>query len=276
MLSVSQTLTTVSLTLKGLFIILATLMLSLYWTIDSKRAIHSLLLLLPTNHRDSTRELITEMEDKVGAYVRGQAILCALIGALALTAYLLIGVPYAIVLALFAGVMEAVPYIGPTLGAIPALLMAASVDPQKAIWVIIATIIIQQLENALLVPRIMKKAVGVNSFVALLAIFAFGTLGGILGVLLAIPIAAILQLLLDRFVLKANLTDQPADSGRDNFSRLRYYAQDLIQDIRKQFRQQEEEIVPSPDYKLIEEDLEAIAADLDSILAQALAAEANL
>jgi hypothetical protein len=111
--------------------------------------------------------------------------------------------------------------------------------------------------------------------VALLAIFAFGTLGGILGVLLAIPIAAILQLLLDRFVLEANLTDQPADSGRDNFSRLRYYAQDLIQDIRKQFRQQEEEIVSSPDYRHIEEDLEAIAADLDSILAQALSAEAN-
>ena len=276
MLSVTQTLNTVSLALKGFFITLATLMLSLYWTLDSERAIHSVLLLLPSQHREAAQTLINEMEDKVGAYVRGQAILCAVIGLLALIAYLIIGVPYAIVLALFAGLLEAVPYVGPTLGAIPALLMAASVDPQKAIWVIVATIIIQQLENTLFVPRIMKKAVGVNSFVALLAIFTFGTLGGILGVLLAIPIAAILQLMLDRFLLQANRADEQNDNGRDNFSRLRYYTQDLIQDIRKQFWQQEELLPMANNHKLIEEDLEAIATDLDSILAQALAPEGNL
>ncbi|MCB0190582.1 MAG: AI-2E family transporter [Anaerolineae bacterium] len=263
-----QTLAMVGFTLKATFITIATLMLSLYWTLDSERAIRSALLILPSEHRDSTREMIDEMQIKVGAYIRGQAILCLSIGVMALIAYLWIGVPYAIVLALFAGLMEAVPYIGPVLGAVPALLVAASIAPDKAIWVAVATLIIQQLENTFLAPGIMSKAVGVNTFVALLAIFAFGSLGGILGVLLAIPAAAILQMLLNRFVLnQSTLEQQQNEFGRDKLSRLRYHTQDLIQDVRKQIR--DDELVPEDDdAKLIEEDIEAIASDLESILAQ--------
>jgi hypothetical protein len=135
-----------------------------------------LLLLVPTGQRERIRDLVSAMETKVGAYVAGQGILCLVIGILALVAYLLIGLPYPLVLALVAGVMEAVPMVGPLLGAIPAAVIALSIAPSKLVWVIVATIVIQQVENSLLVPRVMRKAVGVNPFVSLLALFAFSSL----------------------------------------------------------------------------------------------------
>ena len=125
---------------------------------------------------------------------------------MALVAYLLIGLPNALVLALVAGVLEAVPLLGPLLGAIPAAVIALSIAPSKLIWVVVATVVIQQLENAVLVPRVMRKAVGVNPFVSLLAMFALSSLFGIAGALMAIPIAAMVQLLLDRFVFGPTAT----------------------------------------------------------------------
>ena len=87
------------------------------------------------------------MISKVGAYVRGQVILCAVIGILALIAYLAIGLPNALTLALIAGVMEAIPMVGPILGAVPALLIAASIGLDKVVWVVAATMVIQFLRT---------------------------------------------------------------------------------------------------------------------------------
>jgi predicted PurR-regulated permease PerM len=167
------------------------------------------------------------METKVGFYIAGQGILCLVIGIMALLAYLLIDLPNALVLALMAGVLEAVPMIGPLLGAIPAALVALSIAPEKLVWVIVATVVIQQLENSLLVPRVMRKAVGVNPFVTLLALFAFSSLFGIAGALMAIPMAAIIQLVLNRFIFHPAALEPEVSAGRDYASRLRYDAQDL-------------------------------------------------
>ena len=108
------------------------------------------------------------METKIGSYIVGQSVLCLIVGSMALVAYLLIGLPDALILALMAGILEAVPLIGPLLGAFPASVVALSIAPSKLVWVIVATTIIQQVENSLLVPRVMRKAVGVNPFVSLL------------------------------------------------------------------------------------------------------------
>ena len=185
-----------------LFMAAAILLLSVHWTLDGRRTIQSLLLLIPTGKQETISELISAIEAKVGSFIIGQAVLCFVIAIMALVAYLLIGLPNAFVLALVAGVLEAVPMVGPLLGAIPAAVIALSISPTKVIWVIVATIVIQQLENNLLVPRVMRKAVGVNPFVSLLAIFAFTSLFGIAGALIAIPVAVIIQLLLDRFVFR--------------------------------------------------------------------------
>lgn len=186
-----------------------------------------------------------------------------------LISYMLIGLPNALLLAILAGVLEAVPIVGPLLGAIPAAAVALSIAPSKLIWVIVSAVVIQQLENSFLVPRVMRKAVGVNPFVSLLAIFAFSSIFGIAGALMAIPMAAIIQILLNRFVFQPEETDLIISNKRDQASLLRYQTQDLAQDLRKQARLNKrgsDQMIKQIDKTM--DEIESIATDLDVLLSQ--------
>jgi predicted PurR-regulated permease PerM len=273
--SAGQALGYVASAAKVIFIAIVILVLAFYWTLDGPRTIQSFLLLVSHDQRESISELISAMESKVGFYIAGQGILCLVIGIMALLAYLLIGLPNALVLALMAGVLEAVPMIGPLLGAIPAALVALSIAPDKLVWVIVATVVIQQLENSLLVPRVMSKAMGVNPFVTLLALFAFSSLFGIAGALMAIPMAAIIQLVLNRFVFHPAAMEPEVSAGRDYASRLRYEAQDLAQDLRKQARLKK----GGSDLRVkqidqVMDEIETITTDLDALLSRASTSDA--
>jgi predicted PurR-regulated permease PerM len=170
-------------------------------------------------------------ETKLGGYIRGQGLLCVAVGVTAFVAYLLIGLPYALVLAVFAGVMEMVPIFGPALGAVPALLVALSIDPGKALWVVVATAIIQLLENTILVPRIMKHSMGVNPIIVLLSLIAFSSVFGFVGALLALPLAAIIQLLVSRVVLTAAESARQAHEKELEIQSLIDETQDLMQSL---------------------------------------------
>lgn len=265
--SAGQVLGYLALAVNGIFTTGAILLLAFYWTLDGPRLIKSMLLSAPMSQRESIRDLVTAMETKVGAYIAGEGILMLAVGGMALIAYQLIGLPYVLVLAFAAGLMEAVPIIGPLLGAIPAVLVALTLGPDKLIWVIVVTVLIQQLENSFLVPRIMRKAVGVNPFVTLLALFAFSSLMGVAGALLAIPMAAIIQLLINRFIFYPSSTEVSAALGRNYASQLRYEAQELVQDLRNEARRSKE----GSDQRVNQQDqimdeIEAITADLDMLL----------
>jgi predicted PurR-regulated permease PerM len=253
-----------------IFVGAAVLLLAFYWTLYGSRTLQSLIVLLPIGQRQPTRILVQAMEAKVGAYIAGQGVLCLSIFILSLAAYMLIGLPFPLVLALAAGLMEIVPMVGPLIGAIPAAIIALTISPTMFIWVVVATIVIQQVENSLLVPRVMRKTVGVNPFVSLLAIFAFSTMFGIAGALMAIPIAAVLQLLLERFVFDPGSMETEVSPGRDYSSRLRYEAQDLVQDLRKQARLKKggsDQTVRQTDQVM--DEIEMLASDLDLLLAEA-------
>ncbi len=268
MVSAGQALNNVALAGKIILESIVILVLAFYWTLDGPQTIRLFLLLLPQSKREGIRELISAMETRMSYYVAGQGVLCLLIGMMALSTYLLIGLPHALVLALMAGVLEAVPMIGPILGVVPAALVALSVAPEKLVWVIAATVVIQQLENSLLVPRVMRKAVGVNPFVTLLALFAFSSLFGIAGALMAIPMAAIIQLLLNRFVFQHSAMEPEVSAGRDYASRLRYEAQDLIQDLRKQARLKKGgSTLRVKQIDQVMDEIETITTDLDALLA---------
>jgi predicted PurR-regulated permease PerM len=258
----------------SLFAVISVLFLTFYWILDRERILRSLLLLAPTAQRDRVREILATTEIRVGAYVRGVALLCAFIGGMALLSYLLIGLPHALLLGLMAGVLEVVPLVGPVLGALPAVLIALSSDPTKVLWVIAAVTVIQFSENHFLVPRIMNKTVGVNPVVSLLAFAAFSSLFGFAGALLAIPMAVLIQILLDRFLLGSDALPSSAPAGRDRLSLLRYEAQELVQDVRKQMRTKEGDIIDETSDE-VEDQIEAIATDLDSILARMDSAESQ-
>ncbi len=267
--SAEQALGYLSSAARVIFIIAAVLLLAYHWTLDGPRIIQSFLQLIPKSQREDLRELVSAMEAKVGFFIAGQGILCLAIGIMALVAYLLIGLPNALVLALIAGLLEAIPMVGPLLGAIPAAIIAFSLSPIKLIWVIVATLIIQQVENSILVPRVMRKAVGVNPFVSLLAIFTFSSIFGIAGAFMAIPMAAIIQLIFDRFVFHPSTIESETLTGRDYTSRLRYEAQDLADDLRKQARfKQGGSVLRVKQIDKVMDEIETITTDLDALLSQ--------
>jgi predicted PurR-regulated permease PerM len=248
----------------AVFPVIAVILLAIYWTLEKERIRQAALLLVPIKRRGEVRELLLEIDTKVGGYLMGQGLLSLSIGTLALIAYMLIGLPNALLLALFAGLMEAVPLIGPFIGAIPAILIALTISPTSALWVVLSTAIIQQIENNLLVPRVMKRTVGVSPLVTLLALIGFGSLFGILGALIALPLAAVIQLILERYVLPTDAVPQ-MDNGRDQLSRLRYETNELVNDIRSYVRNKDS--IPSAQSDTLEDEVEAIAIDLESYLA---------
>jgi predicted PurR-regulated permease PerM len=248
----------------AVFPVIAVILLAIYWTLEKERIRQAALLLVPIQRRVEVRELLLEIDAKVGGYLMGQGLLSLSIGILALIAYMLIGLPNALLLAVFAGLMEAVPLIGPFIGAIPAILIALTISPMSALWVVLATAVIQQIENNLLVPRVMKRTIGVSPLVTLLALIAFGSLFGILGALIALPLAAVIQLILERYLLSTG-TLPTIDNGRDHLSRLRYETNQLVNDIRAYIRHKDS--MPSAQSDTLEDEVEAIAVDLESYLA---------
>jgi predicted PurR-regulated permease PerM len=133
------------------------------------------------------------IDDVLSAYIRGQLLLCLFVGGLATLSLFIIGVPFALVLGLIAGLLEALPYIGPILGAIPALVVALLSDPGTAIWTAIAFFSIQQIENLILVPRIAGESVKLHPAVVMVVLVVGNELAGFWGMLVAVPTTAVIR-----------------------------------------------------------------------------------
>ncbi len=131
---------------------------------------------------------IVEVESRVGGWVRGELFLMSVIGVLSYIGLTILGIPYALPLAILAGLLEAVPGIGPIISAIPAILLGLTISPVIALGATIMSIVIQQLENNLIVPKIMQSATGVRPLVTIIVLMTGFTLGGALGAVLAMPV----------------------------------------------------------------------------------------
>jgi predicted PurR-regulated permease PerM len=258
----------------GLFAVFA---IAFYWSLEGDVIARRLILRAPSARRDELRALVAESQGKIAAFFRGQLILCSIIGLASTVAYLLLGIPNAFLLGLLMALFESVPLLGPFLGAIPALLVTMSAAPDKVVWVIGALVLIQTLESNLLVPRVMDRSVGVNAIITMLALAAFGALFGLLGALLAVPLAAILQIVVGRILFNAPIREDTtpaapvgADVSRSRIGVLRLEAQYVMDAVRKQARSAEEngEAIEDP-VEETEDDIEAIAAELDSLLSTA-------
>jgi predicted PurR-regulated permease PerM len=252
---------------RGLLFSALVLFLSYYWLCYRARAVQAIALLIPIDYRTEATTLWNQIEEKIGAFVRGLALLGLIIAILSAVGYLLIGLPYALTIAVIAGLLEAIPYVGPLLTLALAGLVGLSVSPGMAAAAVGVAAVMQLIESTVIVPRVMDRAVGVRPVVTLLALAIFELLFGLLGALLAVPLAAVFQVLLDSFVLRAPAPDQLEIGGRDRLALLRYQTQDLASDLRQQVRSKTADVDEETD--AAEEQLEALLLDLDSLLATA-------
>lgn len=150
-----------------------------------------------------------DVEHKVGGWMRGQLLLCLIIGTIATVSYGILDVRFWPLLGLWAGITEIIPIVGPWIGGVPAVIVALTQGTDKAILVAIVIVGMQSLENWVLVPRVMKGAVGLTPLTVFLAILAGTQFMGITGAVLAIPIAAAIQVILSDYFASRQLKREP-------------------------------------------------------------------
>lgn len=183
----------------GIFSLIGFFMLTFYLTVEERGMKKFVSSISPAKYQPYLVQKIHQIQFKMGAWFRGQLILSLAVGLVTYIGLLILGVDYALVLALLAGVFEFVPYVGPIVSAIPAVFLAFPQSPGKALAVLILYLVIQQLENQVLVPKIMQRAVGLNPVVVIIVMLIGAKLGGLLGILLAVPTATILSIFLEDF-----------------------------------------------------------------------------
>ena len=180
-------------------IALATVLtLVFFWLVENARLQRYVLAYLPARRRGGARRAWNEIESRLGLWARGQLILMGSIGLATGTAYALLGVPGALLLGLIAAIAEAIPIIGPLLGAIPAILVAATISPELALTVAVVYAVLQLVEGSVLVPIVMRNAIGISPFLILVSLLIGGAAGGLVGELVAVPIAAAAEIVVSR------------------------------------------------------------------------------
>ena len=180
------------------------LFLTFYTVIDEKNIKKMALRLIPSQYQLYVTEMATRVKNKMGAWLKGQLILCFIIGVCVFLGLTILGVDYALVLGIIAGMFEIVPYIGPWLTGILVVFIAFGQSPTTALLAAAFIIVLQALENNLIVPKVMQKAVGLNPIISILAIIIGAKTAGVVGVALAIPVASALSILLQDFFFKEN------------------------------------------------------------------------
>lgn len=193
------------------FSIATVLTLVYFWVVERSRLQRFALSFLPADRRPGARDAWNDIEARLGGWVRGQLTLMIAVGFLTGLAYGLIGVPSAPLLGLIAGLTEAIPIVGPLLGAVPAVLLTVTFLPNALPWVLLAYALIHFGEANILVPRIMRNAVGVSPFLIIVSLLIGGALAGLVGALIAVPATAAIVAVLER--LQDRDVPVPQDAG---------------------------------------------------------------
>ena len=180
---------------------------AVYLLVDSRRIKAATLLVTPHMYRHDVRELWEAFGVTLSRYLGGLGLSLAIQGVISAVALLVIGVPYAILLGAWVSVTGVIPYLGAWLGGIPAVLLALSVSPTRAILTGVLFFLIQQLEGNVLTPRIQGEAVRVHPVLIFLAVIAGGEMFGLMGIVFAVPVLAVLRVLAEFLSVRLRTVD---------------------------------------------------------------------
>lgn len=182
----------------GIFSAVILVVVSFYLASQEKGIEYFLRMVTPLRDEEYVLDLWSRSQAKIGQWLRGQILLGLIVGVLVFLALTLLGIRYALSLAILAAIFELIPVIGPILSAVPAVFFGFLSSPFLGLTVAVVYTIIQQTESHLIVPLVMRRTVGLNPLIVVIALLVGATLGGILGMFLAVPIAAIVvELLMD-------------------------------------------------------------------------------
>lgn len=182
--------------------LLTVLVFSFYFLMERRHAEGLLVSWMGEAGGSRVMEVLRAVELKLGAWARGQILLMFFIGLLVFIGLTLLHVDYALPLALLAGVLEIVPIIGPIISAVPAVVIGLATSPLLALSVVALYFIVQQVENNLVVPFVMKRSVGLSPLMTIVALMVGGKLAGFTGVFLAVPVLLVIQVLIGTFLAK--------------------------------------------------------------------------
>lgn len=165
------------------------LILAFYFVVEKDSMVRAIGIVAPPEYQPFVSRMALKARERMGVWLRSQLLLMLAVFLLTYAALSILGVPYALVLALFAGLMELIPFVGPMLSAVPAIFLAFAVSPLHALFTALAYLIVQQIEGNILVPKIMQKVAGVNPIVSVLAVLIGWRVGGIVGAIISIPLS---------------------------------------------------------------------------------------
>ena len=177
-------------------------LLGIYILTNMEKIRTAFMKIIPRRFKNHTTIILERINKVAGRYVRGQILVSIIVGVLCTIALLILKVDFAILLGFIAGLTNIIPLLGPIIGAVPAALAALLISPLKALLVIIVFVAIQQIENYVISPNIMKHQVGVHPGIIIFSLLAGGALFGLWGLLIAVPTVAILQEILKYYLLE--------------------------------------------------------------------------
>ncbi|MBL0387362.1 AI-2E family transporter [Tumebacillus sp. ITR2] len=172
-----------------------------YMLKDVKGIERAVIAFFPKGNRQEVIRLIRSVDEALGNYIRGQLLVALLVGVLAYVGYLIIHMPYGFLLALIVSITNIIPYVGPFIGAAPAILLGFTVSPMMALKVLILNVIIQQLEGNVISPLLIGRSLKLHPMLIIFALLLGGEMFGMLGLILCIPVVAVGKVILQHLVL---------------------------------------------------------------------------
>lgn len=186
----------------NIFTTLTVMVFTFYFLLERRHAEPLLTETMGEHAAGNVMLILRKIESKLGAWVRGQLILMVIVGVLVYIGLMLLKVEFALPLAIIAGILEIIPTIGPIISAIPAVFVALATSPFLALSVVALYFIVQQLENNLIVPIVLRKSTGLSPVITIFSLMVGARFAGIIGAILAVPIVLVLQVVVGAILTK--------------------------------------------------------------------------
>lgn len=201
MLAVSEFMNSIGATINVLFVAFIIPFLAFYMLKDFQRIERTVFAFVPRTHRKNAIKLVIDIDTALGNYIRGQLTVCVIIGLLAYIGYSIIGMPYALLFASIVAVFNIIPYLGPFFGAAPAIIMASTISWKMVLYVVIVNMACQILEGNVISPQVVGRTLKMHPLLIIFALLAGGELFGIPGLILAVPVFAVMKVILQHIFL---------------------------------------------------------------------------